>query len=179
VPRALASRRPLGQAGFTLLELVLVIFIIGMVTALVFPKFRNLGGGDVKVEARTLIGRIQGLYNEATFTRHTHRLVYDLDTQRYWGEVKPKEGGDEFTEVDPTFMAPVTLPTGVTLKDVVTERAGKRQEGKAYTYFLPLGRAEVTTIHLEEKDGAELTLQVNPLTGKVRVEKGYVETEQG
>jgi general secretion pathway protein H len=184
VPRVLAMRRPFGQAGFTLLELVLVIAIIGVVTALVFPRFRNLGGGDVKVEARTLIGRIQGLYNEATFTRRTHRLVYDLDTQRYWGEVdqgggQGESGTDTFTAVDPTFMAPVALPTGVVLKDVVTERAGKRQEGKAYTYFLPLGRAEFTTIHLEEKDGVDLTLQVNPLTGKVRVDKGYVETEQG
>lgn len=178
MPRASLQRRPFGRAGFTLLELVLVLLVIGVVTALVFPKFRNLGGGDVKVEARTLIGRIQGLYNEATFTRRTHRLVYDLDAQRYWGEVK--EGrGDAYTPVDPAFMSPVTLPSGVSLEDVVTERAGKRQEGKAYTYFLPLGRAEFTTIHLEAKDGPQLTLRVNPLTGKVRVDSGYVEAEHG
>jgi general secretion pathway protein H len=166
------------DAGFTLLELVLVLFIIGVVTALVYPKFRNLGGGDVKVEARTLIGRVQGLYNEATFTRHTHRLVFDLDKQRYWGETQAQQGAD-FTPVDATFMAPVTMPTGVTFKDVVTERAGKRQEGMAYTYFLPLGRADVTTIHLAAADGDELTLQVNPLTGRVQVDSGYVEATRG
>jgi prepilin-type N-terminal cleavage/methylation domain-containing protein len=179
VPRTVPIRRflPRGEAGFTLLEVMLVVLVIGMMLAVAYPRFRNLGGGDVKTEARTLIGRIQGLYAEATFTRRTHRLVYDLDERRYWGETQTEGGG--FTPVERTFMAPVALPAGVDIKDVTTERAGRRDEGKAYTYFLPLGRADLTTIHLEQEGDGELTLQVNPLTGKVRVEKGYVERWEG
>jgi prepilin-type N-terminal cleavage/methylation domain-containing protein len=171
------GRAPLGQAGFTLLELALVLLIIGIMVVVAYPKFRNLGGGDVKMEARTLIGRIQALYGEATFTRRTYRLVYDLDAQRYWGEMKT--GDDQYQPVDRTFMAPVALPDGVKLKDVITERAGKLGEGKAYTYFLPLGRADYTTIHLAAKDGPELTLFVTPLTGRVTVEDGYKEDLRG
>jgi prepilin-type N-terminal cleavage/methylation domain-containing protein len=168
---------PRGEAGFTLLELVLVLLVLSIMAGLVFPKFRNLGAGDVKVEARTLIGRIQGLYNEATFTRRTHRLVFDLDAERYWGEVQNAD--DSYAPVSRTLMGPVDLPPGIDLKDVITERAGKRADGHAYCYFHPLGRADVTTIHLESKGGDELTLQVNPLTGKVDVKTGYVETFEG
>lgn len=167
------SRR--GQAGFTLLELVLVLLVVGMMVAVAFPRFRNLGGGDVKMEARTLIGRIQGLYNEATFTRRTHRLVFDLEAERYWGEVRSV--GDAFAPVPAALMGPVDLPPGIDLKDVTTERAGKRGEGKAYMHFSPLGRAEYAVIHLEGGDADEtLTLRVNPLTAKVAVRQGYVET---
>lgn len=173
-PRRPASR---AQAGFTLLELVLVLLVIGVMVAVAYPRFRNLGGGDVKLEARTLIGRIQGLYNEATFTRREHRLVFDLEAERYWGEVKA--GADAFAPVDATLMGPVDLPVGIDLKDVITERAGKRAEGRAYCHFYPLGRADFTTVHLEAKDGEALTLRVNPLTGKVEVQSGYVETIEG
>jgi len=164
--------------GFTLLELVLVLFIMGVVVAVAFPKFRNIGGGDVKLEARTLIGRIQGLYGEATFTRRVHRLVLDLDEERYWAEVQTGTGG-EFARVDPGFMPEVRLPSGIDLKDVITAAAGKRQEGRTEIRFSPMGQVDLATIHLEDADGAVLTLEVNPLTGKVAVRDGYVETTIG
>jgi len=167
-----------GTAGFTLLEVVLVLLLIGVVLAVAFPRFRNLGGGDVKLEARTLIGRIQGLYGEATFTRRPHRLVLDLDEEKYWAEVQTA-GTRDYAPVDPTFMAPVQLPSGIDLRDVITARAGKRSEGKAEIRFDPMGQAEYAEIHIEDADGQALTLQINPLTGKVAVKEGYVETTIG
>jgi prepilin-type N-terminal cleavage/methylation domain-containing protein len=167
-----------GREGFTLLEVVLVLFIIGVVVAVAFPRFRNIGGGDVKLEARTLIGRIQGLYAEAAFTRRPHRLVLDLDEERYSAEVMNADSRT-YSAVDRTFMAPVQLPSGIDLKDVITARAGKRSEGQAEIRFDPLGQAEFAEIHLEDRDGATLTLRINPLTGKVAVLDGYVETTAG
>jgi prepilin-type N-terminal cleavage/methylation domain-containing protein len=173
-----ARRAPEGAAGFTLLEVVLVLLIIGVVLAVAFPRFANIGGGDLKLEARTLIGRIQGLYAEAAFTRRPHRLVLDLDQERYAAEVMNVETRT-FAPVDPTFMPPVQLPSGIDLKDVTTARAGKRQEGQVALLFDPTGQAEFATIHLEDRDGGTLTLEVNPLTGRVAVKEGYVETTTG
>jgi len=174
-PMAPARRR---ADGFTLLEVVLVLLVIGVVLAVAFPRFRNIGGGDVKLEARTLVGRIQGLYGEAAFTRRPHRLVLDLDEERYEAEVLDPES-NSYGPVDPTFMPPVQLPSGVDLKDVTTARAGKRSEGKAEIRFDPMGEAEYATIHLEAKGGDTLTLEINPLTGKVAVKEGYLETIPG
>lgn len=164
------------ERGFTLLEVMLVLFIIGVVTALVFPKITNLGGGNLKVESRTLIGHIQALYSEATFTRKMHRLVFDLDAQRYHAEVAVN---GIFTPVEGTFLAPVKLPVNIAFTDVVTEGSSKRSEGRAYAYFHPLGRVNFTTIHMEDEDDVAMTLEVNPLTGRVKVKEGYVDVLSG
>ncbi|MFQ5509116.1 MAG: Tfp pilus assembly protein FimT/FimU [Leptospirillia bacterium] len=171
-------RRRSGRAGgFTLIEVTLVLFVIGIMMAVAFPKFRNISGGDIKGEARTLIGQVQGLYGEATFTRRAHRLVFDLDGGRYWGEVKV---GDKFQSVARTFLKPHAMPRNVSLRDVTTPRDGKRSDGTTYAYFHPLGRVDFTTIHLETEDGDDvLTLELNPINGKVKVTAGDLETSFG
>ncbi|MBI5135836.1 MAG: type II secretion system protein [Nitrospirae bacterium] len=180
--------RAAGQGGFTLIELVLVLFVIGMVVAVAFPRFRNLGGGDLDSETRTLIGHIQGLYSEATFTRRTHRLVFDLDGNRYWAEVAnvtetEGETGPEktqaFAPVVTTFLRPVRLPRDVELTDVTAAGRGKRSDGTAYTYFYPLGRTDFTVIHLSQGDDRQVTLRVNPVSGRVTLDDGYREEFTG
>lgn len=170
------DRSALGQEGFTLLEMVLVVFILGMVMAIAFPRITNVGGGDLKVETRTLIGHIQGLYGEAALTSKRHRLVFDLDAERYWAEV---ERNGEYTRVSHDFLKPVSLPVNIRLTDVITAGTGKKSEGTAYTHFYPLGRVDFTTIHLEERDGDTITLEVNPVSGKVTLLDGYVEHYKG
>ncbi len=162
--------------GFTLLEVMLVMMIIGVITALVFPKITNLGGGNLKVETRTLIGHIQALYSEATFTRKMHRLVFDLDAERYHAEVAVN---GVYSPVEDNFLKPVKLPVNIEFTDVVTQGASKRSEGRAYAYFHPLGRVDFTTIHMEDEDDVAMTLEINPLTGRVQVKEGYVDVLSG
>lgn len=159
------------QRGFTLIEITLVMIILGLVAALIVPNITNVGGGDIKLESRTLIGHIQAAYNEATFTRTRHRMVFDLDEQRYWTEV---EAGTAYAPVESNFLKRVDLPVNIRFADVMTGPSGKRSEGRAYAHFYPLGRVDFTTIHLETEDGDAMTLLVNPLTGRVKVADGYV-----
>ncbi len=180
-----------GQGGFTLIELTLVMLVIGLMMAITLPKFRNIGGGDMKLEARTLIGQIQGLYSEATFTRRQHRLVFDLDANRYWGEAevptppqrdesgRPVLAKKVFQPVTRDFLKPVTLPAGVELTDVIAGAFGKRSGGVVYTNFYPLGRSDFTTIHLEDDASDVMTLMVNPITGRVTVSDSYLEQVTG
>ncbi len=176
---------PLGQGGFTLIELTLVMFIIGMLVALTFPKFRNIGGGDIKLETRTLIAYVQGLYSEATFTRRQHRLVLDLSENRYWGEAEQPTGMGRptgrkvFRPVGRDFLKPVTLPKGVTLDDAIVGAFGKRTDGTVYANFYPLGRVDFTTIHLSDDGDGVMTLMVNPITGQVTVSNRYLEQGPG
>lgn len=169
-----------GQRGFTLIEVTLVLFIVGLMVALVFPRIPNVGGGNFKKEARTLSGFISGLYAEATFTRRNHRLVIDLDSQRYWGEMAPDvEQNTVYQPLESTFLRPVRLPSGVRVVDVEEPSRGKLHGGKVYAHFHPLGRAELVMIHMEDEGGDELTLKVNPFSGGVEVLDGYVDMQVG
>jgi len=179
--------RPAPEAGFTLIELMLVMFIIGTILAVALPKFSNIGGGSLKHETRTLIGNIQALYGEATFTRRQHRLVFDLGENRYWAEVaQVAEVGSEgetlavrFQPVAATFLKPVKLPINIEISDVQSGSRGKKSMGTAYTYFHPLGQVDFTTIHMAQGDDDIMTLQVNPITGKVTLADGYMDTVNG
>lgn len=84
-----------------------------------------------------------------------------------------------FAPVASSFLHAVTLPRDVELTDVIAAGRGKRTDGMAYSYFYPLGRVDFTVIHLSEEDDREVTLMVNPVSGKVKVTDGYLEAVAG
>ena len=167
--------QPQTECGFTLIELVLVIFIMGLLLAMVFPKLTSFGRGDLKLTSRHFIHTVQLLADRATATRRLYRLNYDLDNQQYWATVL--QGDGEFVPVDPTIMTPVSLLEPVRIKDVTTLRQGEVTLGKAYTQFYPTGMVEKTLLHLTRGDQHDVTLIIKPLTGRVKVMEGYVEVE--
>lgn len=169
--RAKASCRCFqGSAGFTLLELVVVITILGITALMVFPKLSAFGVAPGKAATRHLTRLIQHLAQESAATKKLYRLHYDLDNEAY--SVKILQGR-EFIPVSDGLVAGRELPKGLFFEDVVTARHGKVMEGEVFTEFFPLG-VERTVIHL--KDGERMwTLMVNGLTGRVRVFDQYVE----
>jgi hypothetical protein len=53
----------------------------------------------------------------------------------------------------------------------------KVKEGQAYTQFFPTGLVDRTIIHLRADDGAQLSVLIHPLSGRVTIEPGYRELE--
>lgn len=162
-------------SGFTLIELILVLFIVGLLLATVFPKLSSLGRGDLKLASRHLIRTVQLMMDRSTATKRLYRLNFDLENQQYWATVL--QGDGEFVPVDPTVLTRVTLPNPVRIEDVTTLRHGKITEGEAYMQFYPTGMVEKTLLHLTRGDEDQMTLIVQPLTGRVKVMEGYVEEE--
>lgn len=162
------------SAGFTLLELVVVITILGITALMVFPKLSAFGVAPGKAATRHLTRLIQHLAQESAATKKVYRLHYDLDTEAY--SVKILQGL-EFIPVSDGLVSGRELPKGLSFEDVVTARHGKVREGEVFTEFFSLG-VERTVIHLKEGEGRGeriWTLMVNGLTGRVRVFDEYVE----
>lgn len=158
------------SAGFTLLELVIIITILGITALMVFPKLSAFGVNKGKGATRHLTRLIQHLAEEAASTKAVYRLHYDLEADAY--SVKVLQGR-EFVPFSSALVSNQKLPKGLSFEDVVTPRHGKVMDGEAYTEFFPLG-VEKTTIHL--KDGERIwTLMINGLTGRVKVFDQYVD----
>ena len=167
--------RPAGgrQAGFTYLELAVVMLILGVVVALAFPTIHNFTSSDLRQSARHLVRTVYFLADRAAATKKVYRLNFDLDRREYWVAVRSGEG--EFAPVDTAVATRTRLPEIVRFTDVNTLQQGKVTLGVAYTDFYPVGRVDKTTVHLTDERKDNLTLVVNPVTGRVKVYEGYLE----
>ena len=85
-PRRRRARRTRGQ-GFTLLELIVVMLIIGLIAGLSIRGLRSLAKSDLRTSAAKLSGAMRYLFDRASTTGKYHRLVIDVDEGRYWAEV--------------------------------------------------------------------------------------------
>ena len=159
--------------GFTLLELILVLFVLGLILGTVFPRIIGFSGGDMKQTTRHMARTVQYLMDRAANTKQFYRLHYDLQNHRYWATVRQTNG--EFVPVDGSFFRLVQLKEPIRFEDVVTLQQGRVIEGQAYTQFYPSGRLERTLLHFTDGEDKKTTLIIQPLTGRIKVLDGYVE----
>jgi general secretion pathway protein H len=170
----LSSLRTVGS-GFTLLEITVVLFIIGLLLLLAYPKIQALTENSLQSASRRLVGTIQYLYHEAMATHQVRRLSYNLRDGAY--QVQATNSTE--ASITPVSIGGwVRLPQGVSFQDVVTLRQGKVTEGEAFTQFFPAGLVEKTVIHLTDQDQHVFTLDINPLSGRVKVYEGYIEVKE-
>lgn len=159
------------RGGFTLLELMLVVTILGILAMVIFPRISSFGTGNMKWTARHLAGLIQHLAQESVSRKKTFRLYYNLENEAYWSAVL--EENREFVPTGDPLAPRRVLPKGISFEDVITPQQGKVREGEAFTQFYPVG-VEKSWIHLKQGDRV-WTLVINPLTGRVKVFEKYVE----
>ena len=147
--------------GFTLIELILVIFIIALTTALVMPSFWNMGDRALKSEAKRIGNTIRYIHNEAAGKKQTYVLTLDLDNDAWKYESK-KESRD------------FKLKESVMFRDIMIPSLGTVSLGETKLIFSPTGPEEPITLHLI-KDDAEYTVMFNHLSGRSKIYEGYLE----
>lgn len=160
------------RRGFTLIETVVVVLIIGLLTLVILPRITGYASGDIRSVSRHLIGAIQTLRDEAEARQLLLVLNVNLKEQSY--QVSRFNESGEAVSYPEGGVAKVVLPGRVKIRDVVTLRQGKVAEGIAYIHFFPSGRVEKSSFHLEE-EGRLSTLSVAPFSGKIRIDDGYIE----
>ena len=152
--------------GFSLFELVAVIFVLILLVAVVYPKIRI--GGDLKTVSRQLIGAIQHAYSTAESEKHPYRIHYDLTYGEYWVTEAPAVDDTDASK-DAKPDNPRRLPKGIRFAKIETLHFGTVVDGRAFTHFYPIGRVEPTVIHLQDEEYETLSLSINPLTARVTV----------
>lgn len=184
---ARSERRPppTGPGGFTLIELTLVILVIGIVSAMVLPRFGGLlDRQQMRRTVNVVRGMVRQLHAKAALTKRVYRLTFDLDTQQltvcHLQSLPPTGSGDVSCVAESSReMRGYAMPNAVQLLDVVSPEGKKIHEGTAMTHFYPTGQAEPSVIHLQTPDGTHVTLFIEALAGHVKVVYGYAEREKG
>jgi general secretion pathway protein H len=148
------SRRP----GFTLIELIVVVFIISLTAALVFPSFYGLGEGKVSSDAKKIASLLRYLNDTAIYTKETYSLKFDLqDDSLSW----KGPDGDKREVIK-------------SLSSVYLSSKGEIKEGEVTIFFGPLGASENIQVHLKNKEKG-MTVTFSPISGRAKI----VEKDEG
>jgi prepilin-type N-terminal cleavage/methylation domain-containing protein len=161
--------------GFTLLELAVVIFIMGLMLTLALPYLGGFRQAALKSQARRLAGRATYMFDEATGHKLVLRLIFDIDNNGYAAaQLDPYAVKPVFAPDNSMSGHPVMLPAAIRIRDVTVEGIGTFKKGTIATNFYPEGYVDATVVHLEDASGDVMTLEFSPLTGQVAIISGDV-----
>lgn len=166
------ERRTSSMGGFTLIELVVVLFILSMAAMLVFPRLPSTDGNDLRTSARSLSALFRYLGDKAITTKSHYRMNLSLADNSV--TVTRVAGGEEQAAED-TFLGKRTLAGGVAIQDVQIPRLGTMTDEEVVLDFGARGLEDVVIIHLKSPRDARMTITAYPGSGKVQIDDGYQE----
>ncbi len=161
-----------GKRGFTLIELVLVLFIIALISSFTLPRLFNIGDERLKSSARKLAAFSNFLITESALKQSPIKLYYDLDKNRYWAVVLiQKEDRIEEIPLSGGSKTEKELASGITFDEVAVRNIAKRNGGITFTTFTPWGYRDRTYIYLRS-DEKVFSVYLPSFGDKVKLYKG-------
>jgi type II secretion system protein H len=148
-----------GNRGFSLLELVIVLLIIGLAAGLSYPSLRR---GTTALHLRATGRAVLNYLRYAREKSVTEQKEVTVTIDRSAQTVALSDTAGEEQKV-------LTLPDDV---KIVEMRSIEREitDGPLVTRFLPNGSAENAEIVLKADNGGEIHLIVDPITGGSRMQ---------
>ena len=165
--------RPTRTAGFTLLELMVVITLIAIVLGVAMPRLGSaLVSDPTSKVSRWLINNIAALKTAAVSKQKQYALRIDLDNQRLWVIY---EGMEPEAEAAAEEKQAYRLPESVQLHSLLIPAQAPIRSGTATISFYPKGYSDRALILLTNDDDERYTFWVEPFLTKVSRLDGYEE----
>ena len=137
-----------GGAGFTLLELILVMVIISTILAMAAPSLRGFfSSRKIHDAASNILSLIRYARSQAITEGSNYKLNFDSDNGYYWLTVN-QGGVDNYLNNE--FGRRFLLPDDTSVKLVKEDNPNGNEK---YVVFYPQGLAEGGTITLTDRRG--------------------------
>lgn len=157
--------------GFTLVELAVVLFILGLAAALVAPRLPSSASADLNRSADAVAALLRSIDQEAVVTKKRFRLRFLPGTGAM--AVMEQRGGELVPPGDP-LLSRSPLRGEVIVEEVRTASLGGVRSGELSIDVGTGGIAEFLAIHLSAGE-LRRTVMAYPLSGRVAIFDGYRE----
>lgn len=133
--------------GFTLLELIVVILLLGIMLVFTVPRFHEtLFLDKTKTGSRWIIGKIRALKEAAIRNQKQYTLHIDLDTERFW----ETDASMSAEALENAALNADSLPSGLKIADIEYPIGGKIHAGQTHITFYKNGYSDKALIHLQD-----------------------------
>lgn len=176
------------RAGYTLIELIMVILILGIMLSLVFAKVEHLTPRySLRAAARDLARVVALARSQAAAQGRIYFVRYKLVENRYYllapfedeAPAPTRENpGAEPPPIPQLHWEPVfkqQLPEGILFRDVVVGTSDKVEEQDVNVEISPFGITKGHVVHLTDGRN-DYSIEINPLTGHARFHEEYFES---
>ena len=161
--------------GFTLIELIVVLVVIGIMLSITIPKFRQaLLSDSLDTTSMRLIGLVQDLKERAISGHVSYTLYFDIPHKSIW--FAATDASEE--ELAAARESAYELPDDIKIQDIWSWRSGTFFN-EAAILISRKGYVEQSMIHLKSDDGREISLELTPFLGSIKIHEGYVEISRG
>ncbi|MBU1233869.1 MAG: prepilin-type N-terminal cleavage/methylation domain-containing protein [Proteobacteria bacterium] len=167
---------PFTRQGFTLLELLIVCFLISISLALAVPAIRNtLVTDQLATGSRKVISLIKSARSKAVMTQQPYLIFLDPAEQRLWYQEATGEEGIRGEESSSVIHPSITLPSGIRILDIKQESGDKEQNPVQNGLWISKqGYMDKTAIHLGDGSNRTISLLISPFLHTIQVLDGPV-----
>jgi len=173
--REMKENDSMSRNGFTLIELTVVVFLIGLMLLITVPRVRDTmltDGLESTVNYLTNTSRV--LRNDAVRNQVNYVLHMDLDNHRIW-----TYSTDMTPEAREEMKAnPFHFPEEITIQDIYCYGKDKITDGEATVTFFKKGYVQPAVLHLARGDKS-FTLIINPFLSTIKTYATYVDFQAG
>ncbi|MDQ5986808.1 MAG: hypothetical protein CSYNP_02541 [Syntrophus sp. SKADARSKE-3] len=152
------------DGGYTLIELVLVIVIVGIVLYIAAPKVRDdILNDSLRASVRQFVGLVKELRQDAVRDQIDYILHFDVGANQYWTETSDMtpEKRDERRRGAVSFLSDVRLT------DIELDADQIKSEGEVRIIFSRQGFVQPAVFHMAKGEKV-MTICLSPFLHEVK-----------
>ena len=166
--------------GFTLIEMVVVIALIGIMAAVIIPEMKGtFDDALLRSSGRELVNTFNLASSQAIAFGRLYRVRFDSPGDRFVVERQVRDGAlEDFVPLKDVPGAEDQWDSRISVEINASSAASPEDDSNIHPAveaapdsisFYPDGTADAAEIRLRDRAGYELLLQLNPVTARVRV----------
>ncbi len=160
--------------GFTLIEMIIVLVILSVITALVAPRLiQSLSRMNVETTARRVASALRLARSLAVTEKITYLATFDINADMltiFSYQQTPEEGDSQEPEANRGVKPRVyRLTDGIHLKEGVALNGETVTTGAFQMAFFPGGGTSGGEVVLEDDEGRSFSVIVERIAGSVKI----------